>query len=276
MFYCKDSQLGGHVMKFSGPAELLDEAAKANCPMISLNDQAFNGRGFSNWQELKAAFHAPWKEGLQTVEQMLEEVKTSLPAPKSRRRRARWSETDGDVEVDRVLHGDPDFYRLVRREVSHGPSAVALLCNLDGQSSNTHESIFWRSAAAIASVDLLEEAGYACEVWLWCLGRDVYYEPYDKQFTCCQLKASGAAVDINNLVNSLSAWYLRTAVYGSFAAAPTKLKSIGEALYDLGPWRKYLDVSEGVLELAMPAVFSRQQAIDCARAILQQVIETND
>lgn len=232
-------------------------------------------RKFNSWDDMKRAVKEPWEEGIKKVNTMLEELHAqNLPTPKSRKRKARWSEVDGDIDVERVMQGEPEFMRLVKRDMAHGPTAVALLCNLDAYAGDTPETVFWRGAAATAAADLLEEQGYLCEIWMWCAGTGVY-KKYPNQFNTCCFKHAGDPIDINSLINGLSSWFCRFGLFGSFLACTTDTaKCYGRPDTTLGKWRKWMEITEGVLELEMPFVTTKQEAMEGAKKILQTVIDT--
>jgi hypothetical protein len=272
----RDSKLAGIAMTFETPSEVLKEMVKAYEKSHWLRryigsaflDPGWMGRSFRSIKDLDEAFDKPWEQGVQRVNVMLEKVRQEVPPPVSRKRKQVWNEDDGDVDVDRALRGDDMIFRAPRRRHVHTTMQIALLCNLDAMGADTPEQVFWRGAGAVAAADLLEEAGYSVEIWLWCRGSSVYARPYPNQLTVARLKEAGASLDISVVISSLSAWFLRTAVFGSFGLGP--VASIGGAVYDLGPWRKYMDVTEGVREVLMPVVSTERDAINMAKRLLAE------
>lgn len=276
MKHFTDASFGGHVMIFNGPLEMARSAAdngRYNTKNLGLDPTSnWNGRRFSSWEAFAQELGGPWVEGVKKVQDMLDELQQAkIPAPINRKRQRVWDDTTGDVNIDRIMRGESEFYEDVRRRQTHGPTNLALLCNLDAVCGDSAAKIFWRGAAAIAAADLLEAAGYGCEVWMWCRGYRVYPSPFPHQFTTCQLKGAGEAIDITALISGLSSWFLRIGVFGSFAASPTKPTNVGGANYELGDCRKYMEVTDGVLEVHMPVVETKQQAIDTAIRILNNM-----
>lgn len=282
MKWVQDEEMCGWALIGEGAIELVDEAIRANLtPNVNRGyttpSNDWNGRTFSGWGSLKKALSEPWEESIVKMNQMLDELNgMDLPVPKSRKRKGLWSEEQGEVDSDRALCGEPGFYRDHKRQNSRGPNTVALLANLDAYGGDSPEEIFWRGAATVAAVDLLEKAGYLVEVWMWCAGKKVYTGHYAEQFTASRLKEAGNPVDIDTLLSGLSAWYLRSVVFGSFAGCPTAPKGLGGPVFEIQGWRKHLDITEGCKELAMPIAMTKEEAIDAAIGILNEVISSNE
>lgn len=278
MRHITDKRLCGHAMIFEGPLDILKSARKYNEHLpksqtfVRIQHQSWNGRAFQNWDEVEGAFGKPLDDEIKKVDKMLEKLRSmDLPQPKSRKRKMKNVEDTGEVDVDRALHGDPDFYRRATRETHHGPATIALICNLDAALCDDHDAIFWRGCAAIACTDVLEQAGYGVEIWMWCLGRMVYPAPYDRQFTCCRVKKAGDTPDIHSLITSLNGWFTRVGVFGSFMCCPTPPLRLGGACMDLGEWKKYLDIEESVQPFHIAVVTSEQGAIQAAKDALAAV-----
>lgn len=277
MLHVVDKKLKGHAMVFAGPLEIIEEAKKGNerreFVNVRRNSKWGGSDDFRSWNDVLKALNDGWPEGVAVVQAMLEELRSmKLPQPKSRARKRRHSEEDGDVNCDRWMAGEPAFMSELRRENRRGPTTVALLCNLDGCGSDTPQEVFWRGAAAAAAADLLEANDYQCEIWMWCLGGQVYSYPNAAQFTCCPMKEAGAPLDIDTMVSALSAWFLRVPLFGSFVTAEHP-RGYGSMRSELGDWKKYMDISEGVLEIKMPIALTKKMAVEGAVDILNQVIE---
>lgn len=91
----------------------------------------FIGRPFQSWDDIRAAVHAEWQEGLDVFQWMIHELsRESLPVPRSAVRRARWSEDTGDdVDNDRLRSGQP-FWRRMARESHHCPRTITIIADL--------------------------------------------------------------------------------------------------------------------------------------------------
>jgi hypothetical protein len=295
MRYFYDKELQGHAMVFDGPIDLVESATKAtdaaDCPnrfKEGVGGTSHPGRPAKGkpLREMLQFLKTPWKEAMDRVDYVQAEVKkVSMPTPVDMRRRPRWSETDGEVDVDRALNGDPDLYREIKRQRRVGPTHIALVTNLDAPYSCNESGLFYRSTACIAATDILEDLGYSVEIVLWCLGRYVYPRPDHNQFTCCRIKEAGQPLDKSALCDSLSAWFCDQPVFGTFPCSPVKPLSYGGAVTanpaaktldqaGMGGWIKYLDVSHGVLAVPVPMCYgSLDNAVRCAKGVMENILE---
>lgn len=124
------------------------------------------GRDFAGWSDVYAAARSAWPDGLETLEKMLEEIdRCELPQPKSRRRRTRFQEDDGDeLDYDRLRTGRA-YWRTSRRETCRGPATITIIVDVGGNCKRASRDLLWRGAAAVALAQRLEEAGYRVELW---------------------------------------------------------------------------------------------------------------
>jgi hypothetical protein len=284
MIHYIDQELQGHVLKFSGPLEMADAAYEANAPkgddsFWPVPQINFPGRQGYTWDAFKSFLRQPWPEAVKMIRKVSDAIRAAeLPMPMSVKRRHRWSDSDGEVDLDRALRGEPEMYRQTYRTRVRAPTNVAMLCNMDDASNVNPSGLFFRSACAIAVADILEEHGYAVEMHLWCRGKGVYPDPLPNQFSTCLLKAAGDPVDMDALGDSMSGWFAYHAVMASLAACPVAPKDIGEMLDDPGPWQKHMDITDGIREVKVPIIYSRswfdvvgsgiEVAIETARKIL--------
>ncbi len=279
MRYVHDKKMLGHACSFDNPIDMVrcvDKVIKAGKVSPDFGwERGPGGVYIKDWNEVLPLFFTPWQAGIDRVKEMLEVMRNQhLPMPTDRRRRGEWSDVQGDVDVDRVMAGEYDYMRNVRRKKTHGITTVSMLCNLDGNCGSDATKVFWRGAAAVAACELLEGAGYQTEVWLWNAGYRVYQEPNDKQFITVRLKAAGEDVNINTMINALSAWFLRLVVFPSFHCADARVRAYGSMSYDLDVgWRKYMDITDGVLGLEMPIAKDQEAAIKGAIEMLGKVEE---
>ena len=282
MRYYHDEELKGHAMCFDNPLEMINEveAAQTTCPSHFRVTQSNKKGGFStDWSEEFRSFKhcrerlaVPWKEGKQRTEDIIEKIKQELPIPKSRRRRARWSEDRGELDIDRAWVGDPMMFRDVRRDITTGPANIVMLCNLDAIGTDKPGKIWMRSAAAIAVADILEDAGYSTEMHMWCRGDEVYASPSSEQFTTCPIKQAGEPVDRDTLIQSLAPWFLQVGVFGSFPCAKNaKQVGYGYPLYEIGEWVKYCDLDQNSHILNFPVVTTMDEAVVAGYDMLESI-----
>jgi len=265
----------GHALIFDGPKDLIDTAARVQAadPKVRITPYfRFTGREGNSWKDAQGFISKPWPEAVSMVERIVEQTKdTPLPSPKSARRKPRWSDNDGEVDVDRAMQSEPDLYRKVSREHTSGPLTVSLICNVDVQSTPNKTGVYWRSAAAVAAADLLEQAGYSTEVWFWVGSRYAYPDPHPHQCVFCRIKEAGQPLDIDALCDTLSHWFLKAA-FASFDACPTRPTNIGGIDDKLGGWMKHMDV-QGTYPVEVPIVFSPAAAVEATRTVLQTVVD---
>lgn len=80
------------------------------------------GRKFNSLDSFATALSRPWQEGMEVMNKFYEELKKDLPEPTDRRRRSRWNENGGTLDVNRMLGGDPVMYRDTHRARMVSPS----------------------------------------------------------------------------------------------------------------------------------------------------------
>ena len=272
----------GWAFLFDGPLEMVDygEAGYNKAGQWNRtepkNNSSWTGRKFENWQGVRDGFATPDEVALQRIEDMLLALQDSdIPDVPSRRRQRRYSDVAGDIDVDRAMSGNPEYMSEVSRVIKNGPTNVTIYCNLDAAFGDSPEKVFWRGGAAIAAADLLEAAGFATEIWVWCLGRGVYHSPNDMQFHAAPIKGINDPIDYSNLTNTLSSWFLRLAIFNSFYAMTPKCKSMGGPIYTLPHAFKRLIVPDPhtTHEMMMPNAQTQEEAIAAANSMLQTIIE---
>ena len=161
--------------------------------------------------------------------------------------------------------------------VRRGATTVTVLTNLDAGCSDGPHSVFWRGAAAIATADILEQAGYMVELIMWCKGLYVYDSPRSEQLTILRLKEAGDPLDMQALCCGLSAWYLRVVVFGSFHLATRKPRSIGGLDYNLKQVHINQMEKDGAICVQIPVhTYGLPGAVESARKAIVTVIETNE
>ncbi|MBA3482387.1 MAG: hypothetical protein H0T51_11280 [Pirellulales bacterium] len=200
-----------------------DRVARAS-HRVDACDSSWLGRSFGDWRELLAACDRPWSEGQETLARLVDRLRdAAMPKPKSRRRRTRFDEANGDeLDYDRMRSGQ-DFWRTSRREVTSGPASVTVLVDVGARNDKTPEQIFWRGAAAIVLTELLEAAGYRVELWAVNYTEGIYGRAAaDDLFQAVCLKRTSDPLDTATLVNTVSGWFYRTVIFQArHAAGPT-------------------------------------------------------
>lgn len=77
-------------------------------------------------------------------------------------------------------------------------------------------------------------------------------------------------MDIDAIIKGLSQWFLWLGLFASFVGAKTnKAVGIGGKHNELGGWRKYMDITEGIKEVQVPVhCYTQQAAIMAAVKVL--------
>ena len=195
----------------------------------NIDSAKFVGRRFRDADDALAALQTAWSDGIEIVERMGRELDgANLPKPTSRRRKMRFSESDGDeVDYDRLRCGQ-DCWRTTRRQSTSGPATITVVVDVCANARVKHSDILWRGAAAVALTKRLEEAGYRVELWAVALSVENYYKVSGFNAVC--LKRPGDPLDESSLINAVSGWGFRSlwflaSCFGSLEINP----SLGKA-----------------------------------------------
>ena len=209
---------------YNSVEEMLTDAAAVSEERASpvSYSESFIGRYLSGWSQVETAARSAWESGLAIIDRMLTDLSDAeMPRPKSRKRRTRFSEDNGDeLDYDRLRDGR-DYWRTSRRENTHGPSTITLVVNVGANCHVNHKDILWRGAAAIALATRLEEVGYRVEIWAgWRTegirssapkGSQARWNIIGVNAVC--LKRPDEPVDQSTLVAAVSGWFFRTVFF---------------------------------------------------------------
>lgn len=268
----KKSIDGTHrVAAFDSLLDMVNCAAAQNPRWFNGHSGSWVGRYFYGWPDFKEKWDRPWADGMRTADAMRKEIAAQVPEPPKvvRRRRLR-SETDGEFDFDRYLEAEPDFYTATKRAEAAGPTTLTVLCHLGGVAKHKPETLFWRGAAACVAVDVLEAAGYSCEVWWWHRSVEVFTSGARNFFCGGPVKKAGDPLDADQLLRALSSWYYRGPMLASFAASGPVSDGLGITEHDdLGMCARHLGVSGRVVQ--MPAAYDRAGAVEGARTMIAEV-----
>lgn len=177
---------------------------------------AWIGRHFKSWIDAQESANREWGEGIRAFDNAMNQLRDEkVPEPKSLKRKAYWSEDDGDeICLDRLRHGQP-FMRHTKRQHRPGPISVTIITNITTHSGHISLDIIWRGVAAICLTEILEKAGYRVELWAanHC---GAAYANSKYQLSAVRLKHGADPIDISTLINATSGWYYRTFFFGSY------------------------------------------------------------
>jgi len=288
--YIKDLEAKGHVWVFTnGPQEMVDFCCdRVHTPGLERHlknaSTGWHGRTFENGiADLRLAFKRPDKDARHKVEEMIRDIRKELPTPTDIRRKRSWSSEDGDVDVDRAIRGDGEYMRDTKRAKRISPKNIAVVLNIGNTGMWTPEQIFFRGAAAVACVDLLEEAGYSCEVTVWNHAQSTHKYPYPSSFVACKVKDCHQIADIDMLTGATSAWFFRCVVmpmrdiinrderYSKFSyrGSHDYLSLTGSSHDYIGGFAKHLDVTEGIQLIRFKSSNNRNAIIQSAKKLLE-------
>lgn len=242
MQYIHDKKIKGHIMRGTSFVNMMDETIAGNRKAkgykvvheseINIKYPGREAKG--SWDAARALLSQPWKEAVAHVDQYIEAVaKFPLPEPHSIKRKMKWNDDEGEIDVPRAMDGEGEMYRKGFRRKIKAPSQIVLLANLDCPWNCNKSGVFFRSVACIVLADILESKGYGVEIWAWCAGGNVFPRGQDKQFNALQVKRSDQPLDKDTLANVLSAWFTRYVIWGSWNANPVQPISIGYAKYGI-------------------------------------------
>lgn len=218
----------------------------------------------------------PDPEKQKIVEEMVEVVRetvSNLDLP-SHRRKKTWSDSRGDLNIDRGLEGSDRPYRTIQKKDSDLPPAVTILSNLDGHEDESEEMIFWRGAMSVALSQLLDELGYVTTVWVWNSGFSVYQSPHSSQFNAIRLKGPQEDLDMISLVNCHDSYFMRSCMFGAFAGSD---KAIGWPCTGIGGksdewevWKSYVSLPDDYI-YQVPIITDRNECIKKTIETLSQI-----
>lgn len=115
----------------------------------------------------RALLRSGWPEGMARFTQKVGDLQVDLPATRSVRRRARWSDSGDDLAIERVHGGDLEHaWRRTQREEGEGATYVTLTLDWGANSNANAEELFWSGAVVTVLTDALEAAGRRVTVQL--------------------------------------------------------------------------------------------------------------
>lgn len=244
--------------------------------MVNAGRASFVGERIADWEALLKRVSRDWAEGMYTLQQYIDRLKKEdIPELKSHKRQTKFSEFEGDeVDYDKLFAGQP-FWRKTEREAHTGSMDVTVVIDTTTPANKRSEDILWRGAAALALAVILEEKGYHCEIWV-VNGSQLFYRESRGIMTSCCLKRGSDTMDVSTLINTVSGWFYRTALFTVLETIC--LKENKRAAYGYGscytPTAVDLDsVTPDELRIYSSGVFSFDAAHTMIVAELQRIQE---
>lgn len=202
---------GNEIFSFQSTAEI--EAYVDPQAYQKVGDK-YSGEKLETWEEVQKKMRDAWDTGIKTMGAFVERLrKVELPEIKDHKIKTTYNSTDGEIDFDRMMAGQPNFYKKTERKDKSGPTEITIVIDTTTPSYVDPKDILWRGAAAIALTQILEDKGYKVEVWV-VNGSCLYANhPERKVMTACCLKKPSDPLDSSTLVNTVSGWFYRTAIF---------------------------------------------------------------
>ena len=241
-------------------------------------ERSFVGRKLDSWDDAYEAAHTEWAEGIEIVERFVKELEdVSIPELRSHKRRVKFNEDDGDeLDYDKLLAGNMQFWRKSEREASTGSTEVTIFVDCGANASVSSRDILWRGAAGIALTKILEEKGYKVELWMTNTTAGLYRKEDKRVTTLCRMKACSDPLDVSTLTNEVSGWFFRStlfALYWTMCAHVGKRPNSSLGHQTIARQSDLDLVSQDDLRIYSAGVFTFDAAADMIRRELTRICE---
>lgn len=208
------TRTGNEIWKFESVSQYNGSIDRSFTDRIDFSDESFLGRSFYSFADVEKALNEAWEQGIAVVEDFLLKLQEiQFPPIKEVKARKVWNGTEGEIDFERLMAGNPEYMMNVHREKSEGPTTITIVADLSGHSGVEARDMLWRGAAAIALTKILEEKGYQVELWA-IKGSKFYANHPDRTiFQTLNLKRPGDPLDLSTLIGAVSAWFYRTETF---------------------------------------------------------------
>lgn len=270
-----DAELNTRVILFDSTNDLLEsaQAADASCS-YGYNAKAGYGTG---WDGIRTKLNSEWAEGNAAMLTAAEEIrKAIIVTPVSIRRKRRWSENDGDLDIDQALRGSPELFRESYRAHRPRTQNIVVCCYITASGCVSDYDLMWRNAAAVVACDLLEESGYACEMWGYSSASGAYHGENTNRFLAVPLKGSGEPMDVDRISKTLSPWFYRSAIFSSYSCAGRPSSELGypSTANRERCFSRHCSIDTTNSEVIfMPERVGRYAAVQAAKEILESITQ---
>ena len=201
----------------SGPSDIFvfdsvaDIDAYIDASKYRKQETRFTGEELAEWEDVQKKLKEAWEKGIVTMKQFVERLRnTPMPEIKDHMIRTTFSTEGDEVDFDRLMAGQPAHFRKTERREKSGPTEMTIVIDTSTPYWVNPDDILWRGAAAIALTQILEEKGYKVELWV-INGSNLYREV--NVMTACRLKRPQDPLDVSTLINTVSGWFYRTAIF---------------------------------------------------------------
>ena len=134
---------------------------------------------------------------------------------KSVKRRRTWTEDGSELDIDRVMSGDPDYWVKTQRD---GIQRIVRLCiNVSASGDNSERTFVKTVALAYVTAEILERLGHGVEIHLVCSSHKhahskLYKERMDEEAVAVPVKKSQEPLDVNRIGFGAMSGYLRAVI----------------------------------------------------------------
>lgn len=221
--YSKPAELKEQMTRFlicNSLADLIDAAEHAaridrtaeEAACDSVRRGSWIGRYDLTESTLYAAARTGWPEGSDKYRRMMARIDATdeVSSTVVRRRRCR-SDSDGEVNTDRVFSPADDIYDDFRREKASAPLGdVTVVCGVGGMADLSPTQMLWRAVGAAALASKLTDAGYRVSVLGVHATLRAWTDTTDRLVVGCWVKQPGDPLHGDAMVSALSGWCTRT------------------------------------------------------------------
>jgi hypothetical protein len=123
----------------------------------------------------------------------------------------------------------------------------------------------------VAAVDLLEQAGYSCEVNMFMRSNGTFRSEPRGCFQFCPIKEAGTDLNVESLTNSLSAWFFRNVMIGAMHISGSTVIGHGYANIDPSPFTEHMNMESGCIPIQMETVHSQKTAVEAVTRLIEKV-----
>jgi hypothetical protein len=259
-------------------------ARKQNRADDVLTDPKWRGlpKPVKTWEQLTELVQSVWVKGVNLYESFRPQIESvDLPQPVSMKRKRRFNNVSGEVDIDRAMKGEQDLFVEAKRSSIHGPAAYRIVIPMSYSSSVDEADIIWATVSAAVMADVLEDSGRQCEIHMVFGGLGSYPSNpegirHSFEAVCC--KETNDPLDIVSIMNATSAWFFRTVGFSMQDSHPCihALASRGRPIPTHGATMQFCLNQVGLLEdgcptLLMPRILSKREAMEWVRETLAEI-----
>jgi len=296
--------LGLTYFQFSGPIDAATtisnymQKPNVDWKAAHIHNKEHLGKEILSWSDVPSAFNTVERQDKTMFNNVLTKIRGAIDVqPMCVKRKLRWDDSEGDIDLDRALSGEPEFYGQHKRVTSRSADPITIIASVSAPVYMKPEDIFWSGAATCCVIDMIEEAGYQTEV-IVCSGSENVYEDYTfkHQFSSMKIKGEGDPLDVDSIINATSPWFFRTVLVRPYWTTGYKVKvtdrkvkkngewytmsAFGGTAMEKFPmtWKALLDIPSNVRCIEMPMqyeVTNLEQSVEAVKKALKSLEEVH-